>query len=139
MSTAGLGSSLRVLGEEECLRLLEQKRVGRLGFILGGSPDILPVNYVVHDGAVVFVTAPGSKLEGATRGPVVFEVDDVDETSHGAWSVVVHGRAQAIDRYAAPGLLHRMAELAVETWAPGPHPVTVRITSQYVTGRQIGS
>lgn len=126
------------LDEEACLRLLGTAKVGRIGFVRRGSPDVLPVNYVLADGAIVFATAGGSKVDGATRGPVVFEIDHVDEEERSGWSVVVHGQAQTIEKYDEPELVSRMRDLEIDSWVPGPHPVVVRITPTFITGRQIG-
>jgi Pyridoxamine 5'-phosphate oxidase len=60
-------TGIRWIEEPECLRLLAARQVGRLGFVLGGGPEVLPINYVLDGDAVVFATAEGSKLRGATR------------------------------------------------------------------------
>lgn len=64
----------------ECLELLGGSHLGRLAFIdsVGVLPIIVPVNYLTHDGSVVFRAGPGAKLAAAVRGaPVVFEGDGV--------------------------------------------------------------
>ncbi len=100
-------------------------------------PTITPVNYVVSGGAIVFRTAPGSRLAEGTRDAVVaFEVDDSDEATRTGWSVVVVGIASELSR---PSELHRALELKLASWAGGARDVFVRITPTYVTGRLIGS
>jgi len=59
-------------------------------------PDIFPVNYAVHGGAVYIRSAPGSKLLATTVHPVgALEIDGEDPTSH--WSVVLRGAAESVE------------------------------------------
>ncbi len=59
---------VEVLAAEECWRLLALGRVGRLA-VSGddGGPDVLPVNYLTHDGAIFFRTAPGASCAASRR------------------------------------------------------------------------
>jgi hypothetical protein len=50
----------QVLGAEECMSLLEHRHLGRMAFFSDGLPSILPINYVLVDGLVVFRTDEGS-------------------------------------------------------------------------------
>ena len=80
-------SGLGVLSREECLRRIRTARVGRVAFVENGEPVILPVNHGLDGDAVVFRTAPGSKLTAAENDePVAFEVDafDVDRLRCGS-------------------------------------------------------
>ena len=66
-------SCLGVLSKEECLRRLGTASVGRVAFVDQGEPVILPVNHGMDGEAVVFLTAPGSKLVAAdSELPVAF-------------------------------------------------------------------
>lgn len=47
---------------EECWDLLESHAIGRLGYRLTDEVHIVPINYVVDGHALLFSTAPGSKL-----------------------------------------------------------------------------
>src|SRR5262245_6730572 len=88
-------NGLEVLGREECLRLLAQATVGRISVSVGALPAIFPVNYCVRDGAVLFRTGRGTKLEAAAANAVVaFEVDDFDPVEHTGWSVMLVGIAR---------------------------------------------
>ena len=83
-----------VLTEEECWKLLRLETVGRLVTHVGDVVDIVPLNFVVDDGSLMFRTAAGSKLAGLTvNSSVALEVDRFTEER--GWSVVVHGRAAA--------------------------------------------
>ena len=59
---------LELLDEDEALELLRHGEVGRVGVTIGALPAIFPVNYRLLDGAIVFRTAPGTKLAAATVG-----------------------------------------------------------------------
>src|SRR5579864_9394187 len=88
--------AIEELAPAECLRLLASVPVGRVGVTIDALPAVLPVNFVVSDGAVLFRTVPGTKLDTATAGAVVaFEADGYDPPSD-AWSVLVRGVARPL-------------------------------------------
>jgi uncharacterized protein len=58
-------TGLEVIDPDECRRLLAGDEIGRLAVADGGAPTVVPVNYVVDGDAVVFRTAPGTKLAKA--------------------------------------------------------------------------
>lgn len=124
--------------EDECIRLLGTQQVGRLGFLSGGTAEILPINYAMAGDEVVFSTAVGSKLNGVMRSQVVFEIDEVHTESRSGWSVVVHGRAHEVTERDAPALIERMRAARIEPWSEGAKPHLVRIVPHYITGRRIG-
>ena len=55
-------NGMEILSESQCWDLLDEEVVGRLAVAPGGRPDIFPVNFITHDGAILFRTAEGSKL-----------------------------------------------------------------------------
>ena len=123
------------LSIENSMRLLELGRVGRLAYVSDGEPQILPVNYVFHEGAVVFRTTYGQTLDAIGVGArVAFEVDSINETSHTGWSVIVRGKAEEI--WMADEL-EEVRALHVDTWAPGERLHYVRILPAGITGRRI--
>ena len=130
--------AIETIERDECVRLLGTQDVGRIAFVNGGAPDVLPVNYAVDGDAIVFATAAGSKLWSAERGPVAFEVDWTDPATRTGWSVVVHGRAQEITEFDSPDVVRRIRQLPVHPWAGGDRPHLVRITAGTITGRRIG-
>jgi nitroimidazol reductase NimA-like FMN-containing flavoprotein (pyridoxamine 5'-phosphate oxidase superfamily) len=89
----------RVLSRPECEALLVRNSVGRVAFVHGHRPDIIPIHYVFSGHAVCGRTAPGTRLDEASRNfsdawPVAFEVDEVEGLFQ--WrSVVVHGNLHA--------------------------------------------
>jgi uncharacterized protein len=134
----GARTGIRWIEVKDCLRLLATKEVGRIGFVLGGAPHILPVNFVLDEEAVIFATAEGSKLRGIARNPVVFEVDDTDPGSRSGWSVVIHGMAEEVTGSDPPALLSRVRALHIEPWTTGDKPHLVRIRATSITGRAVG-
>jgi nitroimidazol reductase NimA-like FMN-containing flavoprotein (pyridoxamine 5'-phosphate oxidase superfamily) len=136
----GLGQAaqsprLTELDTAECLRLLSDHGIGRLAVTGEEGPAVVPVNYGVSDGAVVFRTAPGATPSLAVGKKVAFEVDRVDEALSEGWSVLVVGTASAVtDPEAVRGL--REPDLTAP-WAGGERLLWVRIAPERVTGRRI--
>ena len=87
-------ASIEILHEADCIALLRDQTLGRVGVLHGRELLVLPVYYAVLDDKIVFRTAPGAKLDAAVLGMnVAFEVD---ESVQPGWSVLVHGRAQEV-------------------------------------------
>ncbi|MDW3180226.1 MAG: pyridoxamine 5'-phosphate oxidase family protein [Acidimicrobiia bacterium] len=125
-----------VLEADECLELLRGQVVGRLGISDGGQPIILPINYALVAGSILFRTAPGSKLDIAQRTErVAFEIDDWDEEARTGWSVLVKGRAYEItDEWFVALCEH----FGVEPWADQiPRTHWIRVSIEEVSGRWI--
>jgi uncharacterized protein len=127
--------SLRPLSRDECLGLLAGRRLGRVSVSIGALPAILPVNYALCDDAIVFRTAPATKLGVALMGAVVgFEIDDADDFL-GGWSVLVVGHATEIRDVAT---LERVRRLPLKSWAPGELDYFVRVPTEHISGRAFG-
>lgn len=122
----------------ECQARLESRDIGRIAWNAGGGPQILPVSYACVGDLLVFRTSPFGVLSELVRpSHVVFEVDELDAVRHTGWSVIVHGRAQAV---ASPALLtHLWTVDGAEPWAGGVRNVFIGITAERVTGRSFGS
>lgn len=130
-------NGLAVLGEAECLRLLDHVHIGRVAVHSGALPAIFPVNYTRVDRAVVFRTHPGSKLAAATQGAVVaFEVDHTDSLYHAGWSVLAVGKASEITD---PRALAEVRELPLRAWGSAAAEHFVRVELTQLTGRRIGA
>jgi len=130
------GQPLEVLGRDECVELLTYGSfVGRLGLIVDERPLILPVNYMVDRGTVVFCTAAGTKLNAIVGGAdVAFEVDEHRSLRHAAWSVLVRGRTEIVTDKA--DLAHLRAG-PLRPWAKGARANWVRVPLDEVSGRRI--
>ncbi len=129
-------SGLGVLTVEECVDRLRTARVGRLAFFDGGEPMILPVSHGMDGSAVVFRTAPGSKLLIAEQETAVaFEADGIDADRRAGWSVVVRGIARTVEARAE---IARLSLLGVWPWADmAERSHWVRITPKTITGRVV--
>ena len=55
-------ASLEDLGRAECLDLLATAAVGRVGLLVDGRPEVLPVNYALDGETVLFRTAEGTAI-----------------------------------------------------------------------------
>lgn len=125
------------LSRAECLDLLTRSHLGRLAFVdrVGLFPIIVPVNYLVHDGSVVFRTGTGAKLAAAVRGAdVAFEVDQADDLERTGWSVLVRGTAEEI---VDPDELAELEHRHLQPQAPGDKRHYVRVDIDLVSGRRI--
>ena len=72
-------SGIEVIDRDGCLELLAGESIGRLAVIAGAEPVIFPVNSAVHEGRIVFRSAPGSKLTAVVWGSkACFEIDRFD-------------------------------------------------------------
>src|SRR5689334_9361507 len=124
----------RDLKVAECQALLEARDVGRIGWNTGSGPMILPVSYTPVNDLLVFRTSPFGLLSELVRPTqVVLEVDELDLTRHTGWSVIVRGRAQAIE---SPGLLNNLWMIqGAQPWAAGMRILFIGITVEQITGR----
>jgi hypothetical protein len=129
-------ASLERLNRSECLNMLALAQVGRVGFVVDGQPEILPVNYALDGDTVLFRTDEGSVLNRASMANVAFEVDSIDEAFQSGWSVLVRGRGECIADAVDP-TSERIRRLTLITWAPGERDrwFTIRPTS--ITGRRL--
>lgn len=130
-------NGLEVLDTDECVRLLRTRSVGRIGISSRALPTILPVEYLVAQGHVLFRTGLGTRLDVATRDAVVaFEVDEFDDASNSGWSVVVTGVAGSWPEGA--GLPAGPAELArLRRWDAAADEHLVAIPLDRVSGRRL--
>ena len=128
-------NGLEILSREECLRLLAEHPVGvgRVAIVEDDYPVVLPVNYVVDQGQVVFRTDPGSKLHAALlHRNVAFEADVIDADWHRGWSVLIQGQAERV----LDEERERLAALGPRPWASGAKSYFVRVTPERTSGRR---
>jgi nitroimidazol reductase NimA-like FMN-containing flavoprotein (pyridoxamine 5'-phosphate oxidase superfamily) len=126
---------LEILGVETCLQLLETQTLGRVAVVVDRKPLVLPVNYAMHRGTVVFRTDPGTKLDAALGEEfVAFEVDDIDEDDWSGWSVLVVGQAERVYQ---PEELEELRELPLRPWVQGDRAHWIRVLSTAISGRRI--
>ena len=126
---------LELLTEDEAWALLVSGEIGRVGITIGALPVIFPVNYRVIDGAIVFRTAPGSKLSAAAEGAVVaFEVDDYQLADRSGWSVLAVGRSEVSHDV---DVVFKALNARLEPLAGGRRSALVRIEPTFISGRRI--
>lgn len=121
---------------DECLALLHNEVVGRVAIAAPTGVGIVPVNYAMYEGDIVFRTAPYSQL--GTYGwhcQLAFEIDGADVATHQGWSVVVKGRAELVDD---PSWVQAIREENdPQPWADGQRWLYIRLRPEEVTGRRI--
>ncbi|MEV8636449.1 pyridoxamine 5'-phosphate oxidase family protein [Streptosporangium sp. NPDC051023] len=132
---------LEKLDADECVRLVSPGGVGRVAFDSPTGPLILPVNYVMHDGAVLLRTAFGGPLDRNLRTgvegvdfKVAFEVDHIDEARRQGWSVLIRGAAHHISSERERAAV---TTVDVDPWAGGERELYIRITPVEISGRRI--
>ena len=124
------------LAREECLRLLqEESYVGRVAFIAGGRPMVLPVNYLARGDGIVFCTGEGTKLSALRDGAhVAFEIDASRPLYGTGWSVVARGTAREVTDHAELDLLRRGP---LVSWASPSPEHWIRIDIEEISGRRL--
>jgi nitroimidazol reductase NimA-like FMN-containing flavoprotein (pyridoxamine 5'-phosphate oxidase superfamily) len=126
---------LRNLSRSECLVLLQQAQVGRIGYVVDGLAVILPVNFVLFHEDIVFCTAKGGTLAWlSTRQRVAFEVDESRSADQEGWSVLVHGSASEVTD---PGQLEALRGSPLRSWVRSPDDHWVRIRIEAISGRSV--
>jgi nitroimidazol reductase NimA-like FMN-containing flavoprotein (pyridoxamine 5'-phosphate oxidase superfamily) len=131
------GTTLEYLSRGECLRLVRQVPVGRIVYTRQALPAVELVNFAMADGDIVIRTDSSGKLAAATRGAVVaFEVDSTDAAAHAGWSVTIVGYSRAVTDSAE---IRRLAQTALEPWAPGKRDHFIRISPEIVNGRRLAA
>src|SRR6266496_2815123 len=96
--------TFETLDEAECLRLISPGGLGRLAYSGRFGLTVMPVNYRLHEGSIVFRTEQDSPTDEDLRTGiagaeyrVAFEVDDVDTDARAGWSVLMQGDAHHVD------------------------------------------
>ena len=134
-------SVVELLNEAECLRLISAGGVGRIGYTGRFGPTVVPVNYALYEGTIVFRTGQHSPLGEDLRtgiehaeSKVAFEIDELSPASREGWSILVQGAAHLVDSDAERASLVRSG---VEPWAGGEKELFVRVLPSRITGRRI--
>lgn len=126
------------LSEEQCWNYLRGQQLGRLAIVMGGHPEIFPVNYAVGEKSIVFRTAPGAKLAYGPGSVACFEIDGYEQHAREGWSVVAVGHLEEVT-YAGDALSLALRQLQVDPLAPGARLHWIALHAQQVTGRHFAS
>ena len=132
---------LMELSRSECETLLRRGVVGRVAIATPTGPHVMPLNYSVSGSSVVVCTTPYSMLGTYGRDSMLaFEIDHFEHPRQRGWSVVVRGRAEAVEdqRRAA----HPRPRAATTRGPPGRRSLYLRIPLTEVDrappGRRLG-
>jgi nitroimidazol reductase NimA-like FMN-containing flavoprotein (pyridoxamine 5'-phosphate oxidase superfamily) len=132
---------LEELDEAECLRLITPGGIGRIAYSGRYGPTVLPVNYKLYEGTIVFRTAQDSPTDEDLRTgiahaeyKVAFEIDDIDSAAREGWSVLVQGPVHHVESDAERA---SVLEAGVEIWPGGDRELFLRIVPSRITGRRI--
>ena len=127
-------TGMTILDEATCWDLLSTAAVSRLAVVVGDDLEIFPINTVVDDRTIVFSTGEGTKLAAMTIARnVVVEADGYDDATGQAWSVVVKGEADRLDRFDD---IDQAEKLPLHPWSGHPKQWFVRVRPRSVTGRR---
>ncbi|WP_119727605.1 pyridoxamine 5'-phosphate oxidase family protein [Thermomonospora amylolytica] len=131
----------RHLDETECLRLIAPGGIGRLAFTGRYGVTVLPVNYKLHEGTIVFRTSHhGATDEDLRTGitgaeyKVGFEIDHLDPDRREGWSVLIQGSAHHVDSAAERAAVQ---QAGIEPWPGGDKEAFIQIIPTRITGRRI--
>jgi nitroimidazol reductase NimA-like FMN-containing flavoprotein (pyridoxamine 5'-phosphate oxidase superfamily) len=132
---------VELLDEAECLRLISAGGVGRIGYTGRFGPTIVPVNYALYEGTIVFRTGQQGPLGEDLRtgiehaeSKVAFEIDELSPAAREGWSILIQGAAHPVDTEAEHASVVRSG---VEPWAGGEKELFVRVIPSRITGRRI--
>ncbi len=127
-------NGMEILDDDACWGLLRSQPVGRLAVAIAGEVEIFPINYLVHEGQIVFKSAQGSKLAAlAANARVSFEIDGYTPESGEAWSVVIKGVAYELQRFSE---IYEAEELPLFPWNASPKDFFVTIRPREMAGRR---
>lgn len=132
--TTHVDGLLRTLSTRECWDLLASHHVGRISYVDGDGPIVLPLNYVAFEGGIWVRTASHNQLGvHLPDQSVAFEIDQSEVATQTGWSVLVRGRATHVLRGTdvPPGWR------TSNPWPDGPRSMTFRIEPRSVTGRAL--
>ncbi|MFI8521221.1 helix-turn-helix domain-containing protein [Streptomyces sp. NPDC085481] len=134
---AGYRARMEEIGEAECWELLDGHGVGRVAVEGRDGLMVIPVNYQVVDGDIVFMTAPDSSLAraSASGAEVAFEEDRMDEAFSQGWSVLLVGPVRTVSEESEVRRIKDAVHSA--PWAGNGRDTVVTLSPRRVTGRRI--
>jgi nitroimidazol reductase NimA-like FMN-containing flavoprotein (pyridoxamine 5'-phosphate oxidase superfamily) len=123
------------LDADECWKLLREAKFGRLAIAVAGDIDVFPINFVVDGNGVVFRTSEGTKLlESVISDLVAIEADDRDPVAGQAWSVVIKGVPELLERFDS---IYAAQRLNIRPWIDDlPKNRFVRVIVHSISGRR---
>ena len=115
------------LDADECWALVSEAVVGRVAWTSPQGISVVPVNFRLVEGAIVFHTTQESFLAGlAVPTQVAFQVDEIDQETATGWSVLVRGLSGPADTL-----------VSSISWLDGGLTVGLAITASTIAGRVV--
>ena len=131
---------LEPLDERECLQLIGAGRLGRLTYTGRFGPTVLPVQYKLHEGSIVFYTFQDTFTEEDLRTgiahaeyQVAFEIDQFDPETLEGWIVLVVGPAHHVDTEAERASI---ISAGADPWPEAESEHLVRVQPIRIGGRR---
>jgi uncharacterized protein len=118
---------------------LRHARFGRVAYLDGVQPIVVPVNIVSDETQHVLLrTAAETPLARLDGQRVAVKIDGHDNADRSGWSILVRGVARDVTD--APDVeAHRWQKVTVDTWAPGVRDRLIVVLPLSITGRVIPS
>ena len=134
-------AAIEWLDEDECLRLINTAEIGRLAYTGRYGLTILPLNYRLFQGTIVFRTSQDDTVDEDLRTgiegaefKVAFEIDSINPARREGWSTLVQGTAHHVDTDAERAEVSRAG---VEPWPGGERELFIRIVPIRISGRRV--
>lgn len=148
---------IKDLNTKECLKLLRKNYIGRLAYIMGESPYVIPITYYYYDAtdnSIISYSLEGHKIDAMRKKQMVcLEVDEIESVTR--WkSVLAHGDFEELSGIDAKNLLHQFSqgvkdiinrepnkdvqfinEFSSKLGAEGNSPIVYRIKIREITGK----
>jgi nitroimidazol reductase NimA-like FMN-containing flavoprotein (pyridoxamine 5'-phosphate oxidase superfamily) len=128
------------LDEDECLRLIGARRLGRLAYTSLFGTTVLPVMYKLHEKSIVFHTLPDSFTEEDLRTgianaeyQVAFEIDQFDTETLEGWFVLALGSAHHVDTEAERASI---ISAGADPWPEAESQHLIRVYPTRISGRR---
>jgi uncharacterized protein len=124
---------LKELSQDECLELLATKTVGRIAYSGPDGPEVVPLNFVLHNGTVLIRTSAYSALgQRLQHGVAAFQADEIDEFTQSGWSVLLRGSVEPLTDDSLPA-----EDARPVVWPEGQRSFHLRLTPLIITGRRL--
>ena len=115
------------LDADECWALISECEVGRVAWASAEGISVVPVNFRVVDGVIVFRTTPESFLAALEQSTdVAFQVDEIDPETATGWTVLVRGTSGPADD-----------GVTSISWLEGGLALGLAITASTIAGRVV--
>lgn len=149
---------IKDLDKKDCIELLQNNYIGRLAFISGETPYVIPITYYYYDeidNCIISYALEGHKIDAMRENTSVsLEVDEIESVNK--WkSVLILGAFEELSGIDAKNLLHEFSqgvknlinldqeekdvqfihEFSAKLGAEDSSPIVYRINIQEITGK----